>query len=426
MSCPLASIYIVAAELGRQVIASKICRNRRNPSPPAAGAAIGVLIAWLAAAPRASGAPPPGAAGPAPSGAADLLALLTEEDYESQRARLLASLPPGDGRCGFLGGLAGERNARVRENAVRLLADAGCAGLASYRPYLDDASPWVVDAVLRAIERHRIGAAVPYLLERLEDPRRILEGERVRTIGATAHRALRVVTCQSFHYDPDAPPAARAGARRRFAEWYASARSRPRDSWVREGIARAREALQRPGTAWRIEALALLALIGAPAEPELRAALRRAPGDLQAGVVCTSDEPPRVGDALDCVLLVQNAAGRRVALAAAPGAPRVRLVPLPPPGVREPGAREPGVREPGAREPGVREPAAPPRDAASGGPLEEALIDLGPGETLERRFKAGPVGAAGRYEVRATLEAPASAPGAAPPIEGRTVVRFEQ
>jgi hypothetical protein len=355
--------------------------------------------------------------------------LLADEDYETQRPRLLAALPAGGEACRFLGVFAGERNARVREHAVRLLADAGCAELAPYRPFLDDRNPWVAEAVLNAVERHRIGAGVPHLIDRLEDGRGIVDGGRTWTIGDTAHRVLRAVTCQSFHYDPRAGEPSRAEALRLFREWYAAAAAAPRDAWVREGIARARDYIERPGSPWRLEGLRLLALIGEPALPSLRDALRRAPEDLEAGVVCRSDEPPRVTDTLTCVLVVQNAANRRIALAADPGGPRVALAPAfppapsraPAPGGGRGGARPAPDAPPGAaqREPAARAPVAP---AALAG----AIIDLAPGEILERAFSAGPVPAAGRYEVRAALADLAADLLRLPPIEGRAILRFEQ
>jgi hypothetical protein len=427
----------VIASKNRRGVRRRPSRARSSETPSLRARALpaatrGALVACLAALSAAAGAPaaaPPVTAPPVTAPPADFAALLDSGDYEAARPRLLEALPPGDGRCLFLGGFAAERSARVREHAVRLMADAGCDTIAAYRPFLADASPWVTDAVMGAVERHLIGAAIPWLLERLEDPRQILDGERTRTIGAAAHRALRVVSCQSFHYRPEDPPAARAAARRLFAAWYETARAAPRDAWVREGIARARDYLERPGPAWRREGLALLALIGAPAAADLRAALRRSPEDLHAGVVCRSDDPPRVGDALDCVLVVQNAARRRIALAAAPGPPRVTLAPLPLPGAPASTATRgrAGGAAPAAGAARPAPDAAPAAPAAEpGAALEEALVDLGPGEILERAFKAGPVGAAGRYEVRATLADPAAALAAAPPIEGRTVVRFEQ
>ena len=210
-------------------------------------------------------------------GADPLVAFLAEEDYEQQRPHLLREIERLAGSpCEILSTYSGHRNERVREHAVRALADAGCRDFASYRPYLDDPSPWVIESILRAAQDQLMPGAVPFLLDRLSDRRRILAGDASWTISESAHRALRVVTCQSFHFDPEGAPRSRQDAITRWRQWYDAHRDEPREAWVEAGLALGREYTGRDyAPAHRREGLELLALIGPPALPALRAAFER-------------------------------------------------------------------------------------------------------------------------------------------------------
>jgi len=168
-------------------------------------------------------------------------------------------------------------------------------------------------------------------------------------------------------------------------------------------MALARADLARDDSARRIEGIELLALIGTPALPALRAAFERREQDLRATLSCVPDEPPRVTDQVPCVLLVTNLAKRRIALAPPPGDPEVRLT------------REDDLRAASKDDPGrpLRLVGARPAD------LVDRVLDLAPGEALRREFKIGPVRAAGRYEVRAILNDLGAALGSAgPPSPG--------
>lgn len=439
--CPRASLYIVTAHPGRQVSRNS---SRRHTTPRASRAAARPIRfaarAWRRATASAWGRAGaaiallalPASAAAAPRAAVEVPELerrLAADTWESDRPRLLRLLAEPGG-CARPADVASARDARVRERAVRLLADAGCDGLQSYGPFLADPHPWIVEALVRAIERHRIGAAVPWLLTRLEDGRRIVDTQGSFPLGALAHRALVAVTCQSFHFDPSAPGPARAEAARRFEAWYAGARERPRPEWIRDGIARAREYLEE-GSPWRAEGAALLARIGGEAVPVLKRFLERGPADLSSGVACEAEEPPRVTDTLRCVLVVQNASTRRLLMAVPPGGPRVWLEPLAPGGAGGTERRPAGGAEParaGAADPTVA--AVRPDHAADATALLEAfaetVVDLAPGELLQRDLSAGPALAAGRYELRATLEDAAARLAGGPPIVARTTLRFEQ
>lgn len=399
------------------------------------------------------------AATPPTTPADPLLSHLAEAEYEAVWPGLQTALQRLDDPCRSLGAYAAHRNDRVRENAVRALGAWGCSRFSSYEPYLGDRYPWVVEAIVRAAEQHKMAEAVPFLLDQIGDSRRILAGTISRTIGEMAHRALRGVTCQSFHYDPEGTPESRVIAVERWRRWYAAHRHEARAAWEGAGVGLAVAYVGHEFPPYRLEGLRLLALIGPPAVPALRAALERRPADLLAGLACQIDEPPRVTDEITCLLLVQNASQRRVALVPAPDPLRVEI--------SRAGAASPA----GA-------PAPEGRDPVSGGSgtvleailaeIEAGVVDLAPGEIVRYEFKVGPVPAAGRYEIRATLTdraawlpappavaPPATAPsgrrrpgrpsrppagarpGAAPspgagaaarlpPIEASTIVRFEQ
>jgi hypothetical protein len=393
------------------------------------------LLLALAAAvvgPAAGAAAPPSS--PPPAAEDPILALLEGDDYEQARPALLRHLGrPGGPRCADLGRYAGNRSDRVRENAVRALGDAGCDRLDPYRPYLADASPWVIEAVLRAAERHALADAVPFLIDHLDDRRRIVSADGSFTIGEIALRALRVVTGQPLSCDPAAPETI-AAAVAEWRDWHARHRAEPRSAWLAAGVARAREQAAGGDPALRLEALRLLALLGPPAAPDLRAALGRSAGDLGATLTCEPDEPPRVTDEVPCVLTIANRAGHRVALAVPPGDPRVRLArigaqPQEPPVRGRAPARDDRPRTAAGGEAAAGGGTAPGAPEASAGaePAEVAalLLDLAPGESLRREFRVGPVAAPGRYEVRAGL-ADLAVPPAQASIEAVVVLRFEQ
>jgi hypothetical protein len=382
------------------------------------------------------------AAATSPSASDDpVLPLLVEEDYAQARPRILEALrQPGVSPCRALGAYATARNRAVREHAVRALADAGCADFEAYRGYAADGDAWVIDAVIRAATRQQMTGAVPFLLARLSDPRRIVVEEGTWTIGDSAHHGLQVITCQSFHYDPGAPADDRRNALTRWRQWYLEHRGEPRDAWVKAGIERARDYAGRDYGPHRLEGLRLLVLIGDPALPALRDLLGRSPGDLRADVSCQPEEPPRPADQVPCTLVVRNVSARHVAIAPPPGGPEVRV------------SRSDATAEADAASaPDPLRSAADGNPAASGGTgallaaLAGRLDDLSPGAVRRYEFKVGPVPAAGRYRVRAALAdgaatltaapgprgaaasparaAPSRAPGA---IEAETIVRFDQ
>lgn len=317
-----------------------------------------------------------------------LQAILADDDFDARLADLALELKQGDASpCERLGGFGDNRNERVREHAVRALSVAGCGTLASFGPYLRDPNPWVIEAVLRGIERGRVREAVPFLIDRLTDRRAIVSGDGAWTIAESAHRALRTLTCQSFHFDPQGSPRGQAGAVERFRSWFLEHGSETREGWIASGLSLARDYLGRDFAPHRREGLELLLLIGPPAATELRAALERKTGDLRVSVTCQPAEPPRVGDRVPCTLLVTNAGSRPVALVPIGDAPEVRLIRQNDGRAEDPGERPRGVLQLAAEMPA----------------LAARVIDLGPGDVLRRDFQAGPVRAAGRYEVRATL-----------------------
>ncbi len=369
------------------------CRGARRVAPsirPVAFLTV-VFMALVAAGVTA------GAVAPAPLPRDPLQTLLADEDYDSRRDDLLRELQrPGLSSCRRLEVYAEDRNERVREHAVRLQDDAGCSDFAVYRPYIADPSPWVTEAILKAAEHRLIGEAVPFLVDRLGDHRTILSGEGSWTIAESAYRALRKVSCQSFHFDPEGGPRGQADAIAQWGSWYTAHRSEPRAAWVASGIALAHDYLARDYAPHRKEGLELLTLIGSPALPELRAAFLRAPQDLRTSLTCAPEEPPRVVDQVPCVLLVMNASRRRLALAPAPGDPDVELSRFDDPRPESRGDRSRAGRPSGFA----------PAD------LLGRVVDLPPGGVLRREFKVGPVRSAGRYEVHAVLPDLASLLGA--------------
>ncbi len=362
-----------------------------------------------------------------------VLSLLAEEDYALSRPGILDAVRRNGAPCRALGAYASARDGRVREHAVRAMADAGCADFKAYAVFSADRDAWVIDAVIRAAERHLMAGAVPYLLKWLSDPRRILGQEGTWTIGDTAHRSLQVITCQSFHYDSGAPADDRRNALTRWRQWYLAHRGEPRDAWVRAGIERARDYAARDYVPHRLEGLRLLALIGEPALPALGGLLGRSSGDLEADLACRPEEPPRPPDQVPCSLVVRNVTARHVAFAPPPGGPEVRITRNEdPPESGEVGRRPAKTPAPAGQPPAPGAgAAAPPGEVAGLAALAARLGDLAPGEIRRYEFTVGPVTAPGRYRVGVSLldlalaftAGPAA--GRAPAtIEMETMVRF--
>ena len=362
-----------------------------------------------------------------------LLPLLSVEEYDASRPGILEALRKDAAPCRTLGGYASSRSTTVREHAVRALSDAGCTDFAAYSGYALDRDAWVVDAVIRAAQRHLIAGAVPFLLSLLSDSRRILAAEGTWTIGDAAHRGLQAITCQSFHYDASGSGDDRRNALTRWRQWYVAHRDEPREAWMKEGIARAREYASRDYGPHRLEGLRLLALIGEPALPALRALLGRSPGDLSVDVSCTPDEPPRPPDRVPCALVVRNVTDHGVAFAPPQSGPEVGVTRQayaqesdPPPA--RPG-RSPAPRPAPAAAPAAAPPPAPSDARAGLASLAARLIELLPGEVRRYEFDVGPVPAPGRYTVRVRLDDPSMSfsQGSAPAqgIEAETVVRFD-
>ncbi len=327
----------------------------------------------------------PRAAAPRPD---PLQSILADDDFEARLADLALELKQGGASpCERLGAFGEHRNQRVREHAVRALSVAGCGTFVSFGPFLRDPNPWVTEAVLRGIEGQRVREAVPFLIDRLSDRRAIVSDDGAWTIAESAHRALRALTCQSFHFDPQGSPRGQAEAVERFRSWYLEHGAEPRERWIVSGLSLARDYLGRDFAPHRREGIELLLLIGPPAATELRAALGRKAGDLRAAVTCQPVEPPRVSDRVPCTLVVTNAASRPVALVPIGDAPEVRLIRQDDGHAEDHGDRLRGT----------------PQGAAEMPALAARVIDLGPGDVLRRDFQVGPVRAAGRYEVRATL-----------------------
>lgn len=411
------------------------------------------LISWLFATFTALAAVsgPVRGAGPEPPAAADPLLPYLQDDDSQARAQVLKALrDQGRPPCPALGAYARNGNSRVRASAVQAMDDAGCSDFDAYGDYLLDGSASVLSALVEAAERQLMRDAVPFLLGSLFDRRRIVTERGTWSIGERAQRALMVITCQSFHFDPASSRDDQRNAVTRWRQWYLAKRDLPRDEWVQEGIGRARDYAQRDYGPYRVEGLRLLALIGPEALPTLHELLARQPGDLKTEVVCQPDEPPRIIDAVPCALLVRNSAGRHLTIAPPPDGPEVRVIPSDSPPDERPPARGGAPASALPRPPGPPDrPRGAEGPAAALGAFADRLVDLAPGEVLRYEFKAGPVLFAGRYRVRAALPDLAAGltanavarDGAAgkrfgevgpratlPPsiIEAETIVRFEQ
>src|SRR5881296_1371394 len=270
-------------------------------------------------------------AAPGPKIPADPLLQYLQGDDPQSRAQVLALLKD-EGRppCQALGAYASSPKSRVRENAVRVMDDAGCSDFQAYSGFLLDGAAGVVDALIDAARRRLMADAVPFLLGCLSDRRHIVTEEGSWSISERADRALMVITCQSFHYDVTASRDDQRDAITRWRQWFLARRRLPRDEWVQEGIERGRDYAGRDHGPHRLEGLRLLALIGPRALPALREELARRPTDLTAEVVCLPDEPPRPGDIIPCALVVRNASKRSLAIAPPPDGPVVRLSPAAP------------------------------------------------------------------------------------------------
>jgi hypothetical protein len=176
------------------------------------------------------------------------------------------------------------------------------------------------------------------------------------------------------------------------------------------------------------------------------------------------DSPPRVGEEIPCTWRVHNLAAHRVALALAPphativsgdvaaaSAPTAQAHPAAasssPTGSASAGKTahdakpKPGTK--GSAAHGSPDHAAPTTAPAAEvktpapAPIEpEALagtiVDLAPGETMQRPIFIGPVQSAGHYEVRVACDdlgvrfRPSAFPPGLPPLQAAIPMRFEQ
>ncbi len=381
-----------------------------------------IAVCWailLAAVPSVSAA-----AGP--STAADPLLPYLQGDDPQSRSQVLAVLKEeGRSPCQALRAYAMSPKSRVRESAVRVMNDAACSDFEAYSGYLLDSAAGVVDALIDAARRRLMADAVPFLLGCLSDRRQIVTGEGSWSISERAHRALMVITCQSFHYDVTASRDDQRDAVTRWRQWFLARRKLPRDEWVQEGIERGRDYAGRDYGPHRLEGLRLLALIGPRALPALREALARRPADLTAEVACAPDEPPRPGDIVPCALVVRNASKHPLAIAPPPDGPVVRLSQGDPAHDQVPSARG--------------SPAAGADIAEALDAFADRVVDLAPGEVRRFEFNAGPVLLSGRYRLHVELDdlssrlVDSSKTGAAPrsaatstAIEAETMLRFER
>jgi len=379
------------------------------------------LLAFLLAAKAAPGADDP------------LLALLVQEQDAARRGAIQDLLrADGGDACATLSGYARARDARARENAVRMMGEAGCSSIDAYRPFFSDGTAWIADALLNALARNRVEEGVPYALALLSDQRRLVTDGGSWTLGQEAQRALRTLTGQPIlSAAPQNPEGRRAPIEEAWRAWYAAHGDEPASVWIASGVKSMSEALAGNSAARRLDALETALLIGDPGRPLLAETLRRNPSDLTAVLSCAPEEPPRVTDEVPCTLTVRNASPHRIALA--PGDASVALSPweqpqtAPRPSGRSRDAAgehsKPKVKNDGAPPP---ERPPPPDPRTLGG----RLVDLAPGEVLMRPVQVGPVLSAGRYEVKVALTDLWArldpGPYSAPPIEAAFVLRFEQ
>jgi len=376
-------------------------------------------------------------AGAAPRAAPDPLAAMLAEDWSDVIRDAVAERVGtlGSAACATLAGYAAAQDPRSREHAVRALDIAGCDALEDYQPFFADRAPWVVNAVVDAVAERRIAASWPFVLAHVDDRRRLVSDDGSWTIEDAAHRALRRLTGQPIPFDPDDPPAARDRAAAAWRGWFAAHAGEPPPAWLESGLAAARAALMGGDPAGRMAALETLALSDARGLATLRDALLRAPGEIEARLVCTPEEPPRVTETVPCTLVLRNAASRRIPMALGDAGIVLAEMATPPPdragkGSRHDGGGSSGARGKGsaARPPATAPPAERPPTAAD---LHDRFIDLAPGASTTWPLNAGPVATAGRYEARATVRdlgaaLPGPADGRPEPIVATTVMRFEQ
>lgn len=399
-------------------------------TPRAAFAACLLLAVWTAP-----------AAAPARGGPDPLPGLLADDWDDLARAQVADRVKAlGSAACATLSGYAALPDARAREHAVRAMDDAGCSVEEDYRPFYADGAPWVADAILDAVARRRLAAAWPWVTARLADRRRLVSDGGGFTIEESAHRVLRRLTAQPIPFSPRAGEAERDRAAALWRAFFAAHGAEPPDAWIASGIAACRRALSGADAAARQAALETLAVVGERGQGVLRDALLRAPGEIEATLVCEPDEPPRVGDTVPCTLAVRNRSSRRIALALGPAAlaitPSAEAPAGPERSDRSKSAARPRGRDAGAARTTAEGTAPPagPKPAAPPAKVDlppDCFVDLLPGTVTMRPLTAGPVTTAGRYELRATLPdwsalLPPASPRQEDRIEARAEVRFEQ
>jgi hypothetical protein len=380
-------------------------------------------------------------AGAAPRSAPDPLALMLADDWnEATRATLIDLIRGlGSAACGTLSAYSNAQDARAREHAVRALDLAGCDTVEDYRPYFADRAPWVVDAVIAAAGNHRIVAASSFVLEHVDDRRRLVSDDGTWTIEEAAHRVLRRLTGQPMPFAAGDPPAARDRAAAAWRAWMAAHRAEPLSVWLASGREAARRALQGGNAAARMAALETLALADTEGQAILRDALLRAPGEIEASLECLPEEPPRVTETVGCTLNLRNVTARRIAMAL--GGPVIALAvasPAPPPDEsRDAGARHDPRGSGGSKGKGAgpppepAPPPSPPPPSVTAADLSGRFVDLAPGGSKTYALTAGPALSAGRFVVRATVRdlgaTLAGTPKGLPDrLEATTGLRFEQ
>jgi hypothetical protein len=383
----------------------------------------------------------------ADSGAAidPLPTLLTDDWDEAQRGAVQERVRAlGASACPTLAGYARASDPRAREHAVRAMADAGCSDLADYRGFFSDASAWVVDAVIDAASRLRMAAATPFLLAHVDDRRRLVSDDGALEIAEQADRGLRRLTAQPIPRLPAVRGEKMSGDPAAWRAWYAAHRAETPALWIESGLTQVQKDLAADDAARRLVALETLALLGTPGRTVLAGALRRAPADLDVGLVCIPDEAPRVLDEIPCTLTITNVGTHRLALAI--GEPVIRLEPhqatapttsatssaSPPPshGPGKPKTPKPAPAASTAVSPDGADAASKVTDADLA-LMAGHFLELAPGASVRRSLSVGPVKTAGRYDVHAgliDLARPlfAGASGEpAGPIESIVSLRFE-
>jgi len=371
----------------------------------------------------------------APRAAPDPLAAMLADDWSDATRAAVAERVRGLGSaaCATLAGYAAAPDPRSREHAVRALDIAGCDTIEDYQPFFADDAPWVVDAVIEAVAGRRIVASWPFVLAHADDRRRLVSDDGSWTIEAAAQRALRRLTGQPVPFAPDDPPEARDRAAAAWRAWFAAHAGESPSAWQQSGLAAARAALAGSDPGRRMAALETLALADGRGQALLHDALLRAPGEIEARLVCTPEEPPRVTETVPCALVLRNAAARRIPLALGDAGIALAGVAAAPPDHDAKDPRRDGRGSGGAKGKGsagrpAAPPPAPPTVAAD---LRGRFVDLAPGASTTLPLSAGPVATAGRYEAHATVRdlgaaLPGPAGGRPDRIEATTVVRFEQ